>query len=413
MIKHDVLIIGAGASGCLSSILLKEGGIDCGIIDSQDRILKKILTTGNGRCNISNVTLKDTDRIKDFYSSSDPQFRFEPVLNFGVGRTLSIFRSLGVPVTELEDGKLYPMSLQASSVSDMLRLKMKELGVAQYTGEKILKVTGEKNGFKINSEKEVYFSNNLIVSTGGLAMPSTGSDGSFNRHIRSLGHTIVTQLPALVQLKCDFKSLKAISGVKQDCRVTLTDGKNILFSQIGELLFTDYGISGPPVLQMSRFASHRLKTEELYVKTDLFPLTDRSEISEFVKDQIRKNPDREASELFQGFLNKKLIPVLLKASGLEKMNTKARDIEEKVVETFIDYLKDWTMKITDTNGFNNAQSTLGGVSMKEVNHRTLESLIVPGLYFTGEVLDVCGACGGFNLQWAWSSAQAVVSDILS
>ena len=411
MKKHTIIIIGAGASGVLCAILLKQAGLDCALVDSQDRILKKLLTTGNGRCNLSNANLIHCTDFTPYFSTSDPDFDWGPLKQFGVQQTLELFTSLGLPTRTLEEGKIYPMSLQASSVSDLLRLRLEELQVPIYAKARVKSIR-VKTGFQLSAGEEEFRSDYLVFASGGQAMPASGSDGSAYKLIRELGHEIIKPLPALVQLTTDFKQLRALSGVKGICGITLLSEGSEVYRETGELLFTDYGISGPPVLQMSRFASPLLDDgQSPHVRIDLFPELPLAQVSDLLKTQIRRFPHRQAEDLLNGIINKKLIPVLFKASGLEKMTTRVRDIPPDVVARLLHMMTAWEMGITGTNGFANSQSTLGGVSLKAVHQDTLESKGIPRLYFTGEVLDVCGACGGYNLQWAWSSAMAAAAAI--
>lgn len=413
MKKHQVLIAGGGASGCIAALILKEAGIDAAVMESQDRILKKILVTGNGRCNITNEKLMDAEDVSAWYSCTDESFRFDPILEQGAGKAQALFSRLGLPLTTLEEGKMYPQSLQASSVSDLIRLRLKELGVPVYLNSRVKSISWRDGQFTLLTPVDAYQASRVIIAAGGQAMPATGSDGSFYKICRELGHTVIKPLPALVQLKTDFPQLRALSGVKAESRLTLYDEGQKVTEEYGELLFADYGLSGPPVLQLSRFASGFLSEgREPVVTIDLFPRQGPEEVRRLIQDQVTLFPDREAQDLLNGIVNKKLIPILFKQSGLDKMTRPAREIPADVYDGVITMLTAWPMKVTETLGFGASQSTLGGVDLKEVDHHTLQSKKIPHLYFTGEILDVCGACGGYNLQWAWSSAFAAAEDVI-
>lgn len=414
MKKHQVLIAGGGASGSITALILKEAGIDAAVMEAQDRILKKILVTGNGRCNITNEKLKAADDVSAWFSSTDESFHFEPVLEHGADKTQALFNRLGLPLTTLEGGKMYPLSLQASSVSDLIRLRLKELGVPVYLNSRVKSIAWQDGEFTLLTQVDAYQGSRVIIAAGGQAMPASGSDGSFYRICRELGHTVVKPLPALVQLKTNFPQLRALSGVKAESRLTLYDRGSRITAEDGELLFADYGLSGPPVLQLSRFASKILSDgREPLVTINLFPNIKTEEVQRLILEQTALFPDREAQDLLNGIVNKKLIPVLFKQSGLDKMTRPIREIPYEVLDRVITMLTAWPMKVIETLGFSASQSTLGGVDLKEVNHRTLESKKLPHLYFSGEILDVCGACGGYNLQWAWSSAFATAEAIIS
>lgn len=414
MKKYQVLIVGGGAAGCIAALKLKEAGLDTAIIEGGDRLLKKLLVTGNGRCNITNRALIGTSDVSPFYSCDDPTFRFDPLVNHGAESAIAFFSELGLPLTTLEDGKMYPKSLQASSVSDLIRLRLEELAVSVYFNHRVKFITLRKDGFSLTTQAAVFEADRVLVATGGQAMPATGSDGSIYRLIRELGHTIIKPLPALVQLMTDFSQLRALAGVKAEARLSLWQGDRPIAEETGELLFADYGVSGPPILQLSRFASPRLdQAKPVILHIDLFPEMERTEVLAMILHQRDRFPTREVQFLLNGIVHKKLIPVLLRQSGQDKMNRPAADVDPAVYERLAVLLTDWTMPVTGTRGFAASQSTLGGLDLREVDHQTMVSRKVPHLYFAGEVLDVCGACGGYNLQWAWSSALAASEAIIA
>lgn len=414
MKKHSIIIVGGGASGCIAALLLKEAGSDVAIMEAQDRILKKILVTGNGRCNITNAKLIGIKDASPYYSSQDKTFAFDPLITFEASRAIQLFEQLGLPLTILEEGKMYPKSLQASSVSDLIRLRLKELDVPVYLNSKVKTIVHKQAAFLLMTSHDSYTADQVIIAGGGQAMPSTGSDGSLYSIVRELGHHIIKPLPALVQLKTDFSQLRALSGVKIQAELSLWDKNLLVATESGELLFTDYGISGPPVLQLSRFASQIIADgREPQILLNLFPDMEESKVVELIQQQRKLFPAREAQDLLNGIVHKKLIPILFKQSGLDKMTRTAADIPDEVFEHVCRMLTKWPMRVTETTGFVNSQSTLGGVDLRQIHHKTLESKLIPKLYFSGEILDVCGACGGYNLQWAWSSAFAIASDIIA
>lgn len=414
MKKYQVIVAGGGASGCIAALKLKEAGIDTAILEGSDRLMKKLLVTGNGRCNITNENLISPKDVSSYFSCQDPAFGFEPLLQFDAASAVDFFSALGLPLVTLDEGKMYPRSLQASSVLDLIRLRLDELSVPVMLNARVRSILVKKDRFVIATKEESAEADFVIVAAGGQAMPATGSDGSFYKIAKDLGHNIIAPQPALVQLKTDFPQLRALSGVKADARLSLWSEGKMIAREEGELLFTDYGISGPPVLQLSRFASPLLarKTQPT-VRISLFGDLSQPQVLELILRQRDRFPQREAQYLLNGIVHKKLIPVLLRQSGLDKMNRPAAEVPPEVYEALSRMLTLWEMTVTDTNGFGSSQSTLGGVDLKDVDHCTLESKKVPRLYFTGEILDVCGACGGFNLQWAWSSAFAAAADIIS
>jgi predicted Rossmann fold flavoprotein len=426
-LKHKLIIIGGGAAGLTAAIAAKDMGIDTAIIEANDRIGKKILTTGNGRCNITN---KFIDAVIEAYPSSallmryhsDNKDFFIPTLKkFTVKDTINFFSMLGLPLTTLEDGKMYPLSLQASSVLDIFRLSLEDRNIPLYSGHKVTDIKTTKDGFKIyarTNEGETSFQcNKIIFCTGGKSAPTTGSDGSGYSIIKKFGHSIIPTIPAIVQLKLDYRNLKALSGIKFDGFAEVIVDNKSLRKEFGEILFTDYGISGPPVLQLSRTASYNLsKNKAVTLKVDMIPNLSVDDLENFLETHWALFGHRTVVDSLIGIINKKLIPILLKEAGIDNIHKPCWELDWKEKKNIYALLKSWEFKVIDTNSFSNAQVTAGGINTTEVNAETLESKLVPGLYFAGEVLDVDGDCGGFNLQWAWSSghvaAKACGQDII-
>lgn len=406
MERHDIIIAGGGASGVFLALLLADYGKDVMIIEAKDRILKKLLTTGNGRCNLTNE--KVMENYRSMYSCSDENYDFSPLKDFDLSDTLSYFSSLGLNVTTLDEHKMYPLSLQSSSVVDILRLSLAEKNIPLKLNEKVNAIDKKGKTFNLTTNLMQYECETLIICTGGMAAPGTGSDGSMYKLLRSLGHRIIPPMPSLVQMKLDHPSLRALSGVKVTGSGTLLISGNETRQEYGELLFTDYGISGPPVLQLSRFLHPHLEEgKELTISLDLFPDKSLSEVTDMILNHAALFSYRSAIDAFKSLLPSKLIPVLLKESGIDRPSGILGEIDHRHLIRLSALLKAWTFNVSGTQGFNMAQGTFGGVDLKEVK-RSLESKKVPGLYLTGEVLDVLGACGGFNLQWAWSTAGTVM-----
>ena len=384
MIHHDLIIVGGGASGLSAAITAKDFGLDVAIVEGTDRIGKKILTTGNGRCNISNRTISFPFLS---YHSENPGFFTNVLSSFSVNDTENFFLSLGLPIVELKNGKMYPKSLQASSVVDILKLALEDRSIPLYTDCKV-KDIHKKNVFKLSTSNE---ENNLA---------------------KSFGHSLIKTIPGIVQLKLSYPYLKSITGVKFDGYATLlVDGEPIR-KEFGEILFTDYGISGPPILQISGHASKALlKKKNIEIIVDMMPNQSLSEIEDFMESHFAMFSHRPVINSLIGIVNKKLIPTLLKEAKIENLHKPCYDLQWDEKKRLINLLKNWKFKCIDTNGFNQAQVTIGGINTKEVDPKTLESKLVKNLYFCGEILDVDGDCGGFNLHWAWSSGNFVSKNI--
>lgn len=411
MIHHDLIIVGGGASGLFAAINAKDLGLDVAIIESNDRVGKKILTTGNGRCNISNNTIS----FPFFnYHSENSGFFTKALSSLSVEDTKNIFLSLGLPIIELKNGKLYPKSLQASSVVDILRLALEDRSIPLYTECKVKSIHKDKK-FKLstsNEDKKLFTCNKLILACGGKSAVKTGSDGTGYNLAKSLGHSIINTIPGIVQLKLNSPYLKSISGVKFDGFATLLVDNEPIRKEFGEILFTDYGISGPPILQLSGHASKALlNNKRVEILVDMMPEEDYKEIENFIECHFGLLSHRPVIDSLIGVVNKKLIPTILKASNITNLHMPCYELTWEDKKNLINILKSWKFTCVDTNGFNQAQVTIGGVNTKEVNSDTLESKLVEGLYFSGEILDVDGDCGGFNLQWAWSSGYFVANNI--
>lgn len=404
MIYHDVVIIGGGASGMTTAITAKDFGLDVAIVEGTDRIGKKILTTGNGRCNITNSLISFP--FQNFHSANDGFF-IKSLNKFSVEDTKAFFLNLGLPIIELEKGKNYPQSLQASSVVDILKMALEEREIPVYNSYKVKSIHKSKGKFTLstgNEDSSVIKCKKLIMACGGKSAPKTGSDGSGYTLAKSLGHSIIEPNPAIVQLKLSHNKLKALSGIKfNGYAEVLCDGKSIR-KEFGEILFTDYGISGPPILQISREASLGcFKGKEVKILVDMMPDKSLKELEDFLEGHFAVFSCREVINSLIGVVNKKMIPILLREAGIDNLHKPCYELTWKEKKALINLMKSWEFKCVGTNGFQAAQVTTGGINTKEVDSETLQSKLVDNLYFCGELLDVDGDCGGFNLQWAWSS----------
>lgn len=396
---HEIIIVGGGASGLTAAITANDMGKDVAVLEGSDRIGKKILTTGNGRCNITNKNLS----MNNYHSLNNCFFRH--VLDeFNYRDTIDFFNLLGLPLITLDDGKTYPMSLQASSVLDIFRMAIEDREIPVYLNSKVKSIIKGKDIFKVICDNQNFECNGLILCTGGKSAANTGSDGSGFVLSQKLGHHIITPVPSLVQLKLKYNHLKALSGIKFDGSCELSIDKKSVRKDYGEILFTDYGISGPPILQISGLASRGLLQEKnISLKIDMFPDLTENKLISFFENHWGILGYRSVCDSLIGIINKRMIPVILKEALLDNIHKPASDLTWKEKSRIYSLLKSWTFIVYDTNSFKNSQVTSGGIDTLEVNPLTLESNIVKDLYFAGEILDVDGDCGGFNLQWCWSS----------
>ncbi len=397
MEKTRVIILGGGASGMMAAISAARNGAKVTILERMDRVGKKILSTGNGKCNFTN-------RNQDIsnYHGADPGFISTILEQFDFFQTLRFFDRLGI-MSKDKNGYIYPNSNQASSVLDVLRMEIFSLDISVECGVKITGVEKKNQSFIVHTFLKDYESDSLIIATGSKAAPSTGSDGSGFEYVHAFGHSIIPVLPALVQLRSDQKFFKSIAGVRTDARVSLfVDGSPVV-SDSGELQLTDYGISGIPVFQISRYASIALNEgKKVSAFIDFFPDLDHDNLVKLLVNRFGINSRRNVEDAMIGMINKKLVSLFIKEAGIG-VSDLCGSLNDKKIERLASTMDSFTVNIVATNSFENAQVCCGGVDSKEINPYTMESLLVRGLFFAGEVVDVDGACGGYNLQWAWSS----------
>jgi flavoprotein family protein len=396
--KTEIAVIGGGASGLMAAITAKKSGKEVIILERKDRILKKVLITGNGRCNITNVNANISNYFGKNISS------VENILNrFTPQDTMDFFNELGIVCNEENRGKVYPLSGQASSVVDALRFEAEKLGIKIETEFYVRKI--EKDGFKFriySEDRKKIEAGRVIIAAGGQSYPELGSNGSGFELAKELGHSVTKLSPSIVQLKTEKYQVKGLQGIKTDVAVTAYGDNKKICTYDGELLFTDYGISGNVVFNIS-FVMPLYKNVEFEI--DFMEKFDYNELYEMLKERKRILSHLTMENYFNGMINKKLGQFLSKVSGIEKLSKPVKDLNDSDIRKLCTVLKKYRVKILETTGFKNAQVTAGGVLLDEVNTETLESKIVKGLYFSGEVLDVYGECGGFNLQWAWASGH--------
>jgi len=417
---HKLLIIGAGAAGLVAAVTAKDQGIDAAILERNDRIGKKILMTGDGRCNITNESTAtgaedELAALSSKFHSNQAGFPVSVLKQLGIRQTIDFFSGLGLPLTKLKEGMMYPMSLQAASVLDIFQLALEDRDVPVYFNTKVddVIVRTEHPRFTVVckvvkeevEEQAVYTSDYLFLCTGGLTAPSSGTDGSGYTLAERLGHTLIDPVPAIVQLKVQYANMKQLSGIKLQGKAHIQVNGEVVRSESGEIHFSESGLSGPPVLQLGRNAAHHLaRRDAVSVIVDLMPGRTEEELIDFLEMHWGIFGHRTVVDSFIGIFHKKLVPVLLKEAGIDQQPyLLCQDLSWKTKKKFYRILKHWEFKVTDTNGFTNAHATAGGIDTTELTEGTLESKLVPGLYLAGEVMDVDGDFGGYNLQWAWSS----------
>lgn len=397
--KFDAIIVGGGASGMTAAIFAARAGCSVLVLEQKDKLCKKIYATGNGKCNFTNRNWQAS-----YFRGSDSLLA-EPVLrSFSLADTLAFFKEIGIYPKE-RNGYFYPNSEQAASVADSLYKEAKRQKVQCLTEERVRKVLKGQDGiFVVETDKKCYFGKNIVLATGGMASPVHGSDGSGYPMAEAFGHRVVMPLPAIVQLKAEGNFFKTLAGVRVEGRIRLMVGAECYMEE-GELLFASYGISGIPVMQVSRYASAGLAQKlPVGAELDLFPALKEEELVEEMIRRFCRMWEDTAEEALEGLCNHKLNYVVLLRCGISPKK-QAGMLTAYDAARIAELFKHFTVKITETNGFENAQACAGGVPLSELTE-SMESKLVPGLFITGELADIDGTCGGYNLQWAWSSGAA-------
>ena len=404
--KTEIVIIGGGASGIMAAIEAVKSGKEVVVVDRKERVLKKVLVTGNGRCNLTNVNAG----INNYFSTGSDIQNIENILNdFTPKDTMNFFESLGVVCNEEVRGKVFPLSGQAGSVIDALRFEAERVGVKFLLDFYVKKI--EKKGFQFiiySEDKRIITSNRVLLSAGGKSYPELGSNGSGFELAREFGHTITPLFPSIVQFKTEEYQVKGLKGIKLDTKVTAYGDNKKICTYDGELLFTDYGVSGNVIFNISFVFPIHKKVE---LEVDFLPKFSYDELLEKLKDRRDILGHLTMEHYFNGMINKKLGQFLSKASGIEKLSKEINSLTDNELRKLCDVLKKYKLNVLDTTGYKNAQVTAGGIKLEEVNMETLESEKVKGLYFSGEILDVYGECGGFNFQWAWASGKKAGENI--
>lgn len=400
-----IVIVGGGASGMMASIIAKMKASDVTVLERNDRVGKKLLATGNGRCNYTNENIN-----LNFFHGEDKESIKSVLERFSNKDTIEFFEKIGI-VPALEDnGKVFPLSFQSSSMLDVLRHEMKRIGVVVITDSYVVKITKNKIFNLYTKDGREFKAEKVILATGGMAMPVSGSDGNGYSLAQNFKHIKIEPTPSLVQVKLIGNKFKQINGVKIIGRASLIIEDKYIADDMGDILFTDYGVSGPPILQLSREAI-RAKKNKKSVKIGISIIYNRSkkEVFNYLSQRFQNMPEKTLEESLIGMINKRLILPIIKEQNLDK-DKFSYEISEKEISLLADILTNWEFELSGDKGWGNAQTTAGGISLKDIDPKTMESKIVKGLYFCGEVLDVDGDCGGYNLQWAWSSAYIAGSN---
>ncbi len=399
---YDIAIVGGGASGLIASIAAKRTNeaLRVVILERQGRVGKKLSATGNGRCNLTN---RQAGPGK-YHTSGDGAFMSYALMEFTPDKVLDFFLSLGVFPREETEGRIYPNSDQAGSVVDALRFSAQEHGIQTQCDAEVRSVSPGKKGFVLSlADGASVLARSVILATGGAAASKLGGTASGYRLAEELGHSAVRPLPALAPIKTDTAPIRALKGCKYTGEVALLRGGEILRVERGEILFTEYGVSGIAAMQLSRLVSTGKGPFTLELRVS--PLHDEEGTRRFLAERLKDMPERPLEEFLTGVVNKRLGQVLIRQCTGLPLTAPARELTVQELSSLSHIMTQWRIPIVGTQPLEQAQVTAGGVRTGEVDPRTMESRLCRFVYLAGELLDVDGDCGGYNLHWAWASGM--------
>ena len=389
-------IIGAGASGMAAALAAAENpNVNVILMERQARVGRKLQATGNGRCNLSNMNAGQGG-----YHGSSPEFVGSAISAFAPQATLNWFAGLGLYTVTEESGKVYPYSDQANSVVDVLRLNLNKPNITLKLGFDAEKVQKTDTSFRVTSAEETVTCDKLIIACGGLAGSKLGGTMAGYKLLAKFGHKSTRLRPSLVQIKADWSGCAALKGVRANCHIKILKDGNLFAESTGELQLTEMGISGPVVFEISRDVCYGGGDWSAWI--DFLPNWPTEKLS--AELQKRRQTDLPMEELLTGVLHNRLGRVLTKTAGVRSKNL-AKELSNTEADAVCEAVKNLEIPLTEPRGMDSAQVTAGGVLTDQFDENTMESRLVPGLYACGEVLDIDGDCGGYNLQWAWSSGR--------
>lgn len=403
-----VAVIGGGTAGLIGAVLCAREGFSVTVYEKADRCGRKLLASGNGQCNIDNenVTLAN-------YYGKNRNFAKFALQMFDTMQNQLFWESIGVSLITKEKGKMYPRSLQAAAVLDLLRYACQNLNVTEKIGTEMIEIKKKENGFVLFDQLgNRYYADKVIVATGGSASSGLGGSESGYQLLKKMGHTLNKPLPAIVQLKTEQPN-KALSGQKINGIVTLLVENKKIRTEEGEILFTDYGLSGVPILLVSAQGAMALEQHKnVTVMVDMVPDMTIDELESYLQMRKELMENVTLENFLSGFLPKRIAQQSIKEALGITLSATAKSLTSEDIGKIAVLLKEKTYKIIDTAGLKNAQATLGGISTDDFNPETMESYLLPGVFVVGEALDICGDCGGYNIHWATSSVQLAVKTIV-
>ena len=390
-------IIGGGASGMAAALAAAEHpNVQVLLFERQARLGRKLQATGNGRCNLTNIHAN----VAHYYGADQGKFASAALARYDVENTLAWFAKLGLYTVAEASGRVYPYSDQANSVVDVLRFALEKPNIQVLTGFEVTKVRKTNDGFSVENGEESYLCDRLIVACGGLAGTKLGGSMSGYKLLMKFGHHCTKLRPTLVQIQSDWNALPSLKGVRANCRAKITRDGALHTAGVGEIQFTEHGLSGPVIFEISRDVCH--EKGYWFCELNLLPDMDRDQLLPML--QKKKETDLTAEELLTGILHNRLGRIVVKEAGIAGY-VPIKQLEEWELEKVCEKAFCLQVALTEPMGMDAAQVTAGGIVTEEFDPDTMESKLVPGLYACGEVLDIDGDCGGYNLQWAWSSGR--------
>ena len=399
----NVIVVGGGAAGMMAAIFAARNGQNVTLLEKNEKLGKKIFITGKGRCNITNAS-----EIEDLFSAviSNPKFLYSGFYSFTNDQVIHFFEELGV-ATKIERGnRVFPVSDHSSDVIAALAREMQHLKVKVqlHCEVKELLINNEREikGVRLANGKKMT-ADAVVVATGGISYPSTGSTGDGYRFARNCGHKVTELFPSLVPMEVKEWYAKELQGLSlKNIEIHITDGKKKLYDESGEMLFTHYGVTGPVILSASSIVGKTLEKKELVLHIDLKPALTEEQLDKRLLREFEANHNKQFKNAIDSLLPAKLRPVIIELSGIEE-EKKVHEITKEERLNLLRLIKDFHMTLTGLRGYNEAIITKGGISVKEIDPGTMESKLIKNLYFAGEVLDLDAVTGGYNLQIAWST----------
>lgn len=398
----NVIVVGGGAAGMMAAVFAARNGQNVQLLEKNEKLGKKLFITGKGRCNITNAA-----DIEDLFTAvtSNPKFLYSGFYSFTNQQVIDFFEELGVK-TKIERGeRVFPVSDHSSDVIAAFSRELKSLGVSVSLHTEVKELLCEQDkvcGVLLTNGKKMK-ADAVIVATGGISYPSTGSTGDGYRFAKETGHRVTELLPSLVPMEVRQWYAKELQGLSlRNIEIRITDGKKKLYEEFGEMLFTHYGVTGPVILSASSVVGKTLRKKELTLHIDLKPALSEEQLDKRILREFDANHNKQYKNSIDSLFPAKLKPVMIELSEIEP-EKKVNEITKEERQRLVHLIKDFTMTLTGLRSYNEAIITKGGVSVKEIDPGTMESKKMKGLYFAGEVLDLDAVTGGYNLQIAWST----------